>query len=73
MSKILSFPKIKPIMCPICGCVYEFIQGDKLEVTQHKETFKGVAYFGEIKLKLECPVCSTLNEIAFEENKNEKS
>lgn len=73
MPKILELPKIKPIVCGVCGCKYEFERGDELEpclyeygeINRHKENRRFVA-----SIALACPVCGQNNNIEFEQKEN---
>ena len=62
MSKIIKLPKIKPITCVCCGCVYEFESGDKLVVETAWRGYEKIV----IRRKLCCPNCNNDNCIDFE-------
>ena len=57
MAKIISRPKIKPITCSQCLCVYEFEIGDVVDIRY----FDGQAVFQSTP----CPVCGQYNCMEF--------
>lgn len=67
MSKIIEYPKIKPIVCGVCGCKYEFEKGDKITaVLEYAERdTKGNLHRQVLFLNLPCPVCGENNNIEF--------
>lgn len=73
MSKIIEFPKTKPIRCMYCGCLYEYEQGDRVEVegTQLRNRC-GSWVYSENLIKLPCPVCGNGNTLVFEDKGDEK-
>lgn len=55
--RILKKPKIKPMTCSNCGCVFKWGIGDlRTLFTVYKEY-------------VECPVCNKLNYVDFSINK----
>lgn len=65
MAKVIkSADEFKPVTCEFCGCVYEFEQGDLIDV----ET---LYTYGKIinQRRLRCPYCLNWNKL---ESKNEK-
>lgn len=67
--KVIKMPNIKPIKCSVCGCEYEYEQGDEL-VKVNKSNYWGdipdaFLYF------LKCPVCGRNNELCFDEEEEE--
>lgn len=58
--KILKKPKILPITCKRCGCVYQ----PKLKNLQICETTK-------VKDEVNCPICKTTNKANFDVARNE--
>lgn len=65
MPKIIKqSDKFKPITCGVCGCVYEFEKGDKLEVLNLVYGRDATPRIGGIML--ECPICGILNKLEKE-------
>jgi hypothetical protein len=58
MSQILKFPETKPVVCKYCGCIYQYEDGDVVNIEQHDALdIKGDWKIGKYRLELECPVC----------------
>lgn len=62
MAKVIKPAyKFKPIKCSICGCIYEYEEGDHIKVVSlygMNQTF--------ICTKLDCPVCGNDNNLEVE-------
>lgn len=63
MAKVIEPAyKFKPIKCSVCGCTYEFEQGDHLEIDS--------VVYGEkqflARRTLVCPVCKNDNNLETE-------
>lgn len=69
MSKVIEPPKIKPIVCGVCGCKYEFEKGDKITALLEyaERDAKGNLHRQVLVLNLPCPVCGENNNIVFAE------
>lgn len=67
MAKILELPKIKPIVCGVCGCKYEFEKGDKLKalLAFSERDCKGDIQRQVLSLNLACPICGENNNVEF--------
>lgn len=67
MAKILEPPKIKPIVCGVCGCRYEFEKGDKLQALLEfaERDTKGNLHRQVLSVILPCPICGENNNIEF--------
>lgn len=63
MSKILELPKFKPIICNVCGCKYEFEEGDELQPILYSPTKDCKKAKSQSVLTLPCPVCGKNNKI----------
>ena len=50
---IKSVREVKPIVCSVCGCEYQWEVGDEMWAGGH-----GVLF-------LNCPVCNAANEVEF--------
>ena len=62
MAKVIkSADKFKPITCQVCGCVYEFEKGDKVEVLNLEYLYDATLRVGG--LILECPICGIANKL----------
>jgi rubredoxin len=62
MAKVIKqADKFKPITCVVCGCVYEFEKGDRIEALRLERGFD--ATLRVIELMLECPICGIANKL----------
>lgn len=65
MAKIIKQAnKFKPITCQVCGCVYEFEKGDKVEAL--KLEYRSDTTPRVLGLMLECPICGIANKLEKE-------
>lgn len=72
MAKILEQPKSKPITCEVCGCKYEFENGDTVHTTVVEQRNVGRnAQRIIIARRLDCPACGNSNDIEFIKDKEE--
>ena len=64
MAKVIEPAyKFKPIKCSVCGCIYEYEQGDHIEVASYSGIGGGTLIAFR---KLECPVCGNNNTLEVE-------
>lgn len=68
MAKILEQPKSKPVTCKVCGCKYEFENGDTVHtaVVEQRNAQRII-----IARHLDCPACGHSNEIEFIKDEEE--
>ena len=65
MAKVIkSADKFKPIICQVCGCVYEFEKGDRIEALNLE--YRCDATPRVVGLMLECPICGIANKLEKE-------
>ena len=71
MAKVIEPAyKFKPIKCSVCGCTYEYEEGDKIEVSSYAVIVgKPLVVFRTLC----CPICSNENTLELEgEEENEE-
>lgn len=62
MAKVIEPSyKFKPIKCSVCGCTYEYEQGDHIKLRSYNP-FGTVIVFR----KLDCPICGNENDLEVE-------
>lgn len=72
MAKILEQPKSKPVTCKVCGCKYEFENGDTVHTTVvERQNVGRNAQSVIIARQLDCPACGNSNDIEFIKDKEE--
>ncbi len=72
MAKILEQPKSKPVTCKVCGCKYEFENGDTVHTTVVEQQRIGCnAQRIIIARQLDCPACGNSNDIEFIKDEEE--
>lgn len=72
MAKILEQPKSKPVTCKVCGCKYEFENGDTVHVTGiETQSVSRNAQRIIIARYLDCPACGNSNDIEFIKDEEE--
>ena len=62
MAKVIEPAyKFKPIKCSVCGCTYEYEEGDHIEVVSLNP-------LGTLLVlrKLDCPICGNENDLELE-------
>ena len=63
MAKVIKPAyKFKPIKCSVCGCAYEYEQGDKIEIVSACVEKNEIIVFR----KLDCPICANGNTLEIE-------
>lgn len=64
MAKVIKpADKFKPIKCSVCGCTYEYEEGDKIEVA----SYAGIVGKPLVVFRiLCCPICSNENTLELE-------
>ena len=62
MAKVIKpADKFKPIKCSVCGCTYEYEQGDHIEIFSAHGLNEIIVF-----RKLDCPVCGNDNTLEVE-------
>lgn len=64
MAKVIKpADKFKPIKCSVCGCTYEYEEGDRIEIGSYSGIGGGTLI---VFRKLDCPVCGNDNTLEME-------
>ena len=63
MAKVIKPAyKFKPIKCSVCGCTYEYEQGDNIEIVSACVEKNEII----VCRKLDCPICANGNTLEVE-------